>query len=143
MRKSEEAHLDQDPDAENQCAAAMTELTTTLRALELQLLTTAVRNRADAVDALLADDFLEYGSSGRVWTKAAVIADLRDEPPIERRLSDFVATALAPGVALVTYRVERLGAPAGTAARTLRSSIWVHDGARWRMRFHQGTPTAD
>jgi ribonuclease HI len=24
--------------------------------------------------------------------------------------------------------------------RILRSSLWLSDGSRWRLRFHQGTP---
>jgi ribonuclease HI len=23
---------------------------------------------------------------------------------------------------------------------TIRSSLWLRDGGRWRLRFHQGTP---
>jgi hypothetical protein len=37
---------------------------------------------------------------------------------------------------LLTYRSF---ARSGT---TLRSSLWVLDGGRWRLRFHQGTPEA-
>jgi glyoxylase I family protein len=107
-----------------------------LEALELQLLQTAVRNQAARVDELLADDFVEFGASGRVWTKAAIIAALQDEPPTERRMSEFQAHPLAAGVVLVTYRVEREG------TSTLRSSVWVREGDRWRMRFHQGTAMA-
>lgn len=37
--------------------------------------------------------------------------------------------------ALCTYRV--------TAERhsSLRSSVWVHEDSRWKLRFHQGTRT--
>ena len=37
---------------------------------------------------------------------------------------------------LLTYRSYTRS---GTA---LRSSLWVLDGAQWRLRFHQGTPEA-
>lgn len=117
----------------------MTDLETILFALETELLEPAVRNQPARVDALLADDFFEFGSSGNVWTKRVIIERLRDETPIPRRVSDFAVTLLAPDVALVTYRVARLDDAAGT---TLRSSLWAREGDRWRMRFHQGTPAA-
>lgn len=118
----------------------MREIETTLRALEQELLETAVRHQAARVAALLADDFVEIGSSGRLWSKAAIIASLQEEPPIERRMTEFHAARLAPGVALVTYRVERLD-PGQAPVVTLRSSLWVQEGPQWRMRFHQGTPS--
>lgn len=116
----------------------MTDLETTLFALETELLEPSVRNQPARVDALLADDFFEFGSSGRVWTKPVIIERLAGEAPILRRVSDFAATLLAPDVALVTYRVERLD----DGSTTLRSSLWAREGNRWRMRFHQGTPAA-
>ena len=42
--------------------------------LEQRLLDPAVRARPDLVAALLHPDFLEYGASGRVWDRAAVVA---------------------------------------------------------------------
>lgn len=116
----------------------MTDLETTLYALETALLEPSVRNQPARVDALLADDFFEFGSSGRVWTKRIIIERLRDEAPIPRRVSDFAARLLAPDVALVTYRVDRLE----DGSSTLRSSVWAREGDTWRMRFHQGTPAA-
>ena len=44
-----------------------------LRTLEEQLLQPAVRKDATRLDALLADGFIEFGSSGRVFDKQAII----------------------------------------------------------------------
>ena len=112
-----------------------------LRRLEERLLDPAVRGAADAVADLLADDFVEFGSSGRVFDKRQVIASLQGEEPRQRSLSDFRAVLLAAGVALVTYRVHAIDA-SGTSTASLRSSIWRREGERWRVIFHQGTPTA-
>ena len=60
-----------------------------LRTLEERLLQPDVRRSAQAVASLLADEFVEFGSSGRVFDKTQIITALRDEPPIERVLSDF------------------------------------------------------
>lgn len=119
----------------------MIELETHLYGLEKQLLQTAVRNNAQRVGELLADEFVEFGSSGRVWNKQATIEGLRDEPPIERELTDFHAVLLAPDVALVTYRVIRREGPELPSSVTLRSSVWQFEASRWQMRFHQGTLT--
>lgn len=117
----------------------MTDLASTLLALERQLLEAPTRHDAARVAALLSDAFVEFGSSGRVWTKPAILEALQAEPPTDRRLLDFQATPLGPDVALVTYRVERAETP---PVATLRSSLWVREDGQWRMRFHQGTPTA-
>jgi ribonuclease HI len=100
-------------------------------ALERALLDPEVRHDPQHLDALLHEDFLEFGASGRRWDKAAVVAALPREPGgAPPALSDVDAAVLAPGVVLITY----------TARAALRSSLWLRgsDGA-WRMRFHQGT----
>lgn len=91
------------------------------------------------VALLLADDFVEIGSSGRVFTKAAIIENLRHEAPVERSLTEFRAKPLADGVVLTTYRIaaQRLGDARPMCS--LRSSIWRRQDGRWRMIFHQGT----
>jgi hypothetical protein len=104
-----------------------------------------VRRSADQVGRLLADDFIEFGSSGRVFDKAQVIEALKQEAPDPAMgivLTDFSARQLAPGVMLVTYRTH-LSAPNAPAGYTLRSSIWTLRQGRWQMVFHQGTPGAN
>ena len=73
-----------------------------LRELEERLLQPDVRRSPRAVADLLADEFVEFGSSGRVFDEPQIIAALRDEPPIHRSLSEFKSTVLAPDVVLVT-----------------------------------------
>lgn len=111
-----------------------------LHALEEQLLQTDFRRNRQAVSALLADDFREFGSSGRVWNKTEILDLLETEPAFHTTLEDFQATELAPGVFLVTYTasVQRLGKPNTLA---LRSSIWIRRKGHWQMIFHQGTRT--
>jgi hypothetical protein len=120
-------------------------LLATLRELEERLLTPEVRGSRDAVDALLADDFVEFGSSGTVYDKASMLAALQEEKAdsarIERRSSDWSVRALPPDAALLTYRVERRELPEGRWSASLRSSIWRRTGSQWRMAFHQGTAT--
>jgi hypothetical protein len=102
------------------------------RELEERLLQPSVRASAVQVAMLLDDDFIEFGSSGRVYDKEQIIKLLQDEEGRGRpTLRDFSARRLAPDVVLVTYRVVE--------TRTIRSSIWKSTLGQWRMLFHQGT----
>ena len=49
-----------------------------LRRLEVRLLQSDVRRSPTAVADLLADEFVEFGSSGRVFDKAQSIDPLRE-----------------------------------------------------------------
>ena len=110
-----------------------------LLGLESRLLEPATRKDAAAVASLLSDDFVEFGSSGRIFDKDSVIAALGDEVPSARSISDFKLYPLADGVALVTYIAISGNGPDQTPRESLRSSIWRRRGAEWKMTFHQGT----
>ena len=101
-----------------------------IRSHEDQLLNPDVRASADALDRLVSDHFVEFGSSGRVYTKRDVIAQMLKAPHITVSLIDFNVLAISADVALATYRT----------GGSLRSSIWRREGSDWRIVFHQGTP---
>jgi glyoxylase I family protein len=110
-----------------------------LRVLEESLLEADVRASAAKIKDLLADEFVEFGASGRVYDRCEVLGSLRAESSVRRSLTDFRVRLLAPGVALATYRAERRGEHGKRAVRSLRSSVWKHVGDRWQLVFHQGT----
>jgi hypothetical protein len=122
---------------------AETSLETMLHLLEERLLQPYVRRSAQAVAELLADDFLEFGSSGRMFTKPQIIDSLQWESPTRVALREVQSRTLAPGVVLVTYRAVRQGESEKQVAYSLRSSIWRWREGRWQMIFHQGTPTKE
>ena len=105
-----------------------------LTLLEKQLHEPEVRHNPAEVARLLADEFREFGSSGRVYDKAAVLNALAEETQAPIEADSFAAVRIAPGAALLTYRSARSG------LRSLRSSLWVHREQRWQLLFHQGTP---
>lgn len=110
-----------------------------LHALEQRLLDPAVRADPAQVRALLAPDFLEFGASGRVFDRDAIVATLASEGPRQpRAMRGFKVRLLAPGAALTLWRVKR-----DDGIETLRSTIWQQqpDG-RWLIAFHQGTIAA-
>lgn len=113
------------------------ELASHLRDLEESLLQPDVRKSALLLD-LLADDFVEFASDGRTYTKADLAAVLQAEAPMLQTTSGFRVRMLAPNSALLTYRIRRHGNP---DRHTLRSSVWRQEGGKWRMVFHQATIT--
>jgi hypothetical protein len=110
---------------------------------ELLLLDPAVRRDRPKVAALLAEDFFEFGSSGRIWTREAILDLLATEDYVPPGLEDFACCAIAEGVVLVTYRTVRFNPETGRRAGVLRSSIWTRSSSRWVICFHQGTPEGE
>jgi hypothetical protein len=113
------------------------DLATHLQQLEEELLHADVRHDPERLTALIADDFREFGTSGRVFDKTSILRELATESPAELSLSSFLCQQLAPDVALVTYRSQRSDST-GTR-HALRSSVWVNPYGRWQVLFHQGT----
>lgn len=113
------------------------ELEQHLRQLEESLLQPEVRREPAAVSALLADDFVEFGSSGRTYTRQQVIDSMQTESPLRVSATDFRSCHLSEDAVLLTWRsVGEQG------LQSLRSSLWVRRKGRWQMLFHQGTRIA-
>jgi len=106
-----------------------------LRELEESLLQTSVR-KSDRVTQLLADGFIEFGSSGRTFTREQIISSLHAEAAVSITATEFRVELLSPNTALVTYRAHRHSEP---PIHTLRRSIWQLQQGYWKMVFHQGT----
>ena len=107
-----------------------------VEALERELLGPEVRGDIGRTGVLLHPDFMEIGSSGRVWTRDAMMMALEEDPGERTELEILGAERIGSSAVLLTYRSY---ARSGTI---LRSSLWVLDNGRWRIRFHQGTPEA-
>lgn len=113
------------------------------RHLELELHSRETRSSRDAVSALLANGFIEFGSSGGIYDKAVVVDALVQEARVENtalpEVHDFTVSSIAPDAVLVTYRSVRRSDGMTPERQTLRSSIWKRIDGRWQMFFHQGT----
>jgi ribonuclease HI len=104
-------------------------------ALERSLLTDEVRRDPAAVAGLLDAAWSEIGASGRLWTRADLLAEIG--PLAEETTLDVVSIErLAPGAILLIWR------SVSDTGSVLRSSLWVRAGHTWVQRFHQGTPEA-
>src|SRR6185312_3999677 len=109
-------------------------------ALETALHKKNIRNAPDAVAALLADGFMEFGSSGTIYTKATIIELLKGETVDSRvTVENFQSRELGQGVVLVTYISSKPCGIHEETIRVLRSSIWQFQQDTWQMVFHQGT----
>ncbi|MDE3104487.1 MAG: DUF4440 domain-containing protein [Acidobacteriota bacterium] len=82
---------------------------------------------------LLADEFKEFGCSGRIFNREQAIDVLLHSTVRHAEIVYFQLTLLAPDVALVNYHTTML------LTTTLRSSIWVQRRGCWQILFHQGT----
>lgn len=127
-----------------------TDLTAHLRTLELAL--QAPENRANAawLAEVLHPNFVEFGRSGRVYTKAEIIRLLAAERE-SRQAGDEVSRGschdvrlqvISERAALLTYRSAEVTDDGTLSRETLRSSLWLEDHGTWRLLFHQGTPAA-
>ncbi|MFP3578847.1 RNase H family protein [Arthrobacter sp. SIMBA_036] len=105
----------------------------TVLALEREMLRPEVRADIGRIGVLLHPDFAEIGSSGRFWTRDAMMMALEEDPGEPTELELLSADRLNEDTILLNYRSL---APAGAA---LRSSVWMLDRGQWRLRFHQGT----
>src|SRR5437016_1726999 len=96
--------------------------------LERLLLQKQTRASAETLGALLAEEFVEFGSSGHVYDKRAIIEALpreaQDASPAERSAHDMRLVHLADDLRLVTYRAVRRLIAEDREVHTLRSSLW-------------------
>ncbi|WP_210330379.1 DUF4440 domain-containing protein [Aliikangiella sp. G2MR2-5] len=118
----------------------LTEATTkTIVALEESLFSSKVRLSAQLINSLLADEFKEITSTGRIYFKDEALSRLPTETPPEIQADNFVATRLDKNTYLLNYR-SILKRNEGSQIYSLRSSIWQEKDGQWQMTFHQGTP---
>jgi hypothetical protein len=108
-------------------------LQTDLYALEERLLHPDREPNRAVLVPLLAEDFKEFCSSGRIFNRGQTIEALMNSAPRSATISHFVVTPLAEDVVLATYHATTL------TSISHRSSLWVMRENRWQLLFHQGT----
>jgi hypothetical protein len=90
-------------------------------------------NRRD-LKSLLAPEFKEFCTSGRIFNVDQLADVLQTTNPRAASMSHFYVTPLGAGSALTTYHI--------TTASSHHSSVWVQRNGQWQMLFHQGTIAA-
>ena len=110
----------------------------TLQQLEVELHDSGAL-ASERAEQLVAESFVEFGSSGQVYSKTRMLAVLAAEAPPTISASQFSVRRIASDAALLTYIACRHASP---DMFSLRSSIWQLQDGHWRIIFHQGTPCA-
>jgi hypothetical protein len=85
-----------------------------------------------------AQDFFEFGRSGRVYQRQQLFLNERRKIRATLPLDELRIRLLDENTAQVTYNshVEHNG----VVEHARRSSIWSREEQGWVIRFHQGTP---
>jgi hypothetical protein len=107
-----------------------------LYTLEERLFNPSREKDRAALIPLFAEDYQEYCSSGRIYSRQQTIDDLLSSPPRTATISHFYVTQLAADAALATYHATT------NLHVSHRSSLWVFRDNRWQLLFHQGTIAA-
>lgn len=111
-----------------------------IKELELSLLKPEIRSSKEALNKLLADDFLEFGTSGNTYTKTDILERLPNT--IERVkyvVNDFSVEIPSEDTAIATFKTERTIDGKDTVV-SQRSSHWRKTHTGWQMFFHEATP---
>ncbi len=114
--------------------------------LEVSLLQPEVRRSAKKISELLADDFVEFGMFGKIYSKQDFVELLpnSEEEKFERyKASNFEARKIATDTVLLTYKASIEFLKTEETIWTMRCSIWQKRGENWQMIFHQGTVIKD
>ena len=118
----------------------MNELTKTIYELELSLLKPEVRSNRVALDRLLADDFIEFGSSGNKYTKRDILERVPNtQEKIEYEVSDFTVDSPSDNIAIATFKTEKTTEGKDKVVAE-RSSHWRNTNKGWQMFLHQAKP---
>jgi hypothetical protein len=110
----------------------------TLKRLEEELWREEYRFDQRRMGEVLAEDFFEFGRSGRVYQREDTLTAPREPFAARLPLQNFRVRLLAPDVAQVTY--NSAVTYDGGCEYGRRSSIWTRGPTGWLLRFHQGTP---
>ncbi len=85
-----------------------------------------------------AQDFVEFGRSGRTYTREQAIR--ANASPIQAKLPLSNLKVRVLDVNTVQVRYDSEATYEGEAEYAHRSSIWSRTQSGWVLRFHQGTP---
>src|SRR5690349_8847948 len=96
-----------------------------LRSLEAELHTIEARRDRQRMETLLHPDFVEFGRSGKRYSRADILNEFGPASVLPAvRSGDFRLDVLAEGIALLTYASAHEDADGRRSRYTLRSSVW-------------------
>lgn len=110
--------------------------------LEKELLKAEIRKSVKKINDILANDFIEFCSSGKEYhyKNGDVFQQSDDKNLFYGEILDFQIKELSDNCILAMYKINKHNDLKKEKITTLRSSIWKLIDSKWRMVFHQGTP---
>ncbi|MCB8817369.1 nuclear transport factor 2 family protein [Desulfosporosinus shakirovi] len=111
--------------------------------LENSLLTSEIRKSPQKIAGLLVDDFIEFTGSGSEYhyKNGDVFQEQNDNSDLDWEIINFKIRELATDCILAMYKVDKHSDLDERKKYSLRSSIWKRYDSKWKIVFHQGTPS--
>lgn len=93
-------------------------------------------------DRTLSPQFLMVAYNGLVFTKPELLSKLTYLDVKQYTMKNFKVRPIGRAGALLTYDLDIQASAAGRHAsvKQYASSVWVAEGGRWQLLFHQATP---
>jgi hypothetical protein len=112
--------------------------------LENDLLKSEIRKSSQKINEILANDFIEFSSSGNEYhyKNGDVFQEKKDNNTLHWEIVDFKIEELSNDCILAMYKVIKHSELNENKKYSLRSSIWKCYDGKWKMFFHQGTLTS-
>ncbi len=108
-----------------------------IKELEKALVNPLFRKSVSELSNLFTDDFMEFGSSGKVYSKKQTIKALQKTVTPKISIKNFRFKQINKQCVLVTYKSVVFD---GRQKKySLRSSLWKKENRKWKIVFHQGT----
>ena len=113
---------------------------TELKQLEERLWIAEFRFDRAWMETILAEDFFEFGRSGRIYSRSECL-DIDRGQTIDAviPLFEFKARYIASDTVQITYK--SIVTYENAVEYGNRSSLWLKTSSGWKLKFHQGTPT--
>ncbi|ALU45919.1 nuclear transport factor 2 family protein [Pseudoalteromonas rubra] len=115
-----------------------------LIAQEIALHQYETRQNRTAIERLLHVDFSEVGMSGTCYNFDSIVAMMGSEAPSKLSVysQNYHCNELAPGVHLLHYQSALVDKEGKASEFAQRCSVWVLEGDKWQLKYHQGTACA-
>ncbi|MDR3248381.1 MAG: DUF4440 domain-containing protein [Treponema sp.] len=112
---------------------------TLIKTLEEKLLAPKIRVSREELEKIISPEFIEYGSSGKIYNYSGTIAHLvsHADDKFNHTFLNFKTRRLSDDTILALYIVET--EKHHRIAITNRCSLWRWEEGSWRIIFHQGT----
>lgn len=112
--------------------------------LEGDLLKSEVRKSSQMISDILADDFIEFCSSGNEYhyKNGDTFQEQDNIKELCWQIVDFKTKELSNDCILAMYKLIKHDEPNENKKYSLRSTIWKYIDGKWKMVFHQGTYTS-